>query len=60
MERIIRPNAETGMDRLGINIYGKIYVHGQHLQLLMMKYKYDKASKWIDICRLHMMLCLQK
>ena len=41
-------NYGTGVDRLEMIFYGKIYVHGQHRQLLVMKQKYD-TSKDIDI-----------
>ena len=47
MEHAIIPNAGAGMDRLEMSFYEKIYVNGQHCQLLMMKQKYD-TSKGID------------
>ena len=40
MELPSRYNSGTGVDRLEISFNGKIYAHGQHRQLLMMKDKY--------------------
>ena len=49
MKSLIWSNAGTGVDRLEISFDGKIYVHGQHRQFLMMEDKYD-TSKDIDTC----------
>ena len=48
MERPIISNTGTGMDRLEISSDGKIYIHGTHCQLLIMKARYN-TSKDIDI-----------
>ena len=41
MERPRGSNYGIGVDRLEMSFDGKIYVHGQHCQFLMMKNKYD-------------------
>ena len=40
MELPSRYNSGTGVDRLEISFNVKIYAHGQHCQLLMIKDKY--------------------
>ena len=47
MEFPRRLNSGTGVDRLEMSFDGKIYSHGKHDKLLMMKEKYD-TSKNID------------
>ena len=48
MEYPRRSNDGTDVDILETSFYGRIYVHGKHRQLLMMKEKYD-TSKDFDI-----------
>ena len=38
-------NYGTGVDRPEMSFDGKLYVHGQHCQLLIMKEKYDTSTE---------------
>ena len=45
MEQSRRSNFGTGVDRIEMAFYGKIYVHGQKPQILSTEDKYDTSKK---------------